>query len=264
MLDTSFHQGASLHFQTPQDELRLLAVASPQPEELGLETLWQVCLHLQRLGYPVVVLDGTAQESDDAPGLLDLLVHAPWHDGGLPGASKDTSNLAVLPAAQGLSTLACSRPHGQQALQALHPIFRRYAVVVVHAPLATLASPLLTGTTTTPLLITQPGKSGVLNSYRQLKHLALHAGLAGTVACVAQRHQRQQAGNDLRTLQQCAARHLGQQIRTTTIDPGNPQDLQRLALQLLENAGTINPPAAVSALPSLGTASIPTHFVQSH
>ena len=131
MLDTSFHQGASLHFQTPQDELRLLAVASPQPEELGLETLWQVCLHLQRLGYPVVVLDGTAQESDDAPGLLDLLVHAPWHDGGLPGASKDTSNLAVLPAAQGLSTLACGRPHGQQALQALHPIFRRYAVVVV-------------------------------------------------------------------------------------------------------------------------------------
>ena len=76
MLDIGFHQGAGLHSFTPQSELRVLAVASQNNAASALETLWQICAHLQRLGLPVVVLDGTAQETEDSPGLLHLLLPA--------------------------------------------------------------------------------------------------------------------------------------------------------------------------------------------
>ena len=266
MLDIGFHQGVSLHSHTPQDELRLVAVASPQDEAYGLETLWHVCLHLQRLGYPVVVLDGTARESDATPGLKDLLAHDPWSIGAGLGGPSDASALAVLPAALGLQALARNPQHLAQPLQILQPLFRRYAMVVLHAPITTLASPLMAGTLTAPLLIMAPGKADVVGSYRQLKHLALHAGLAGMVACVtsAASGQRQLADESLRALRECASQHLGQQIRTSSIQAGSPQDLQRLALQLLENACTISAPGAASALPSHLTAGIPAHIVQSH
>ena len=149
-----------------------------------MEILWQVCLHLQRLGYPVVVLDGTARESESSPGLLDLLTHEPWNES-LPAAGQHSmSSLAVLPSMLGLHNLANQTQQHTHPLQALHPLFRRYALVVVHAPVATLASALLAGTMVSPLLLMSPGKHGVVDSYRQLKHLALHAGLVGTVACV--------------------------------------------------------------------------------
>ncbi len=267
MLDIGFHQGASLYSHTPQDELRLLAVTSSQADAYGLETLWQVCLHLQRLGYPVVVLDGTARETENCPGLQDLLTHAPWSDSLGPGSRLDTSALAVLPALLGLQSLSGNPRNLQQPLQALEPLFRRYALVVLYAPVTTLASPLLAGTMTAPLLIMTPGKSSVLNSYRQLKHLALHAGLTGTVACMtraSQTNHRSQGESALQTLRQCASRHLGQQIRTTLIRTESPQDLQRLALQLIENACTISAPGTATALPSAVAAGVPAHIVQSH
>ena len=66
MLDLGFHQAAGLHSFTPQAELRMLAVVSQGNAGSGLETLWQICASLQRLGYPVVVLDGTAQRPTTA------------------------------------------------------------------------------------------------------------------------------------------------------------------------------------------------------
>ncbi|MBX9833647.1 MAG: hypothetical protein K2X78_11465, partial [Burkholderiaceae bacterium] len=66
----------------------------------------------------------------------------------------------------------------------------------------------------------------------------------------------------LQTLQGCAERHLGGPVRTTTIATQNPQDLQRLALQLLENAGTIS--ESLTALPPYGPKSTPAHIVRSH
>ena len=113
MLDLGFHQAASLHSLTPQAELRLLAVASQGNTANGLETLWQICASLQRLGYPVVVLDGTAQESDDSPGLLHLLQHATWNDGASLNLGATASSLAVIPAAKGL--LHLSRKAGDTA-----------------------------------------------------------------------------------------------------------------------------------------------------
>ena len=245
MLDLSLHQGTSLHCHTPELELRLTAVVSQGTDGRTLETLWQVCSHLQRLGYPVIVLDGTAEESYEAPGLQDLLVNAPRGDGTFAMGNANTSSLAVLPAFQGLYTLAFNSPHTSQPLQAQQPLFRQYALIVVYASVATLSTPLLKGTATAPLLLMQPGKPGIVTSYKQLKQLAMHTGVAGTVACIADSDvptRRHQIDSDLHTLRQCAERHLGQQIGTTSIYAGNAQDMQRLALRLLENAGTIGAP----------------------
>ena len=267
MLDIGLHQGSSLHCHTPEVELRLATMVSQSGPGPALETLWQMCAHLRKLGYPVVVLDGTADESDDAPGLQQLLAHAPWAEGSVHGASAHASSLAVLPAMQGLHTLAFHGVHLQQPLQPLQALFRQYTLVVLYAPVVTLASPLLAGTTTTPLLVMPPGHSGVVDSYKQLKHLLVHAGMVGTVACVTPHStsaQRQQASEGLQALRQCAERHLGQHIGTTIIHADNPQDLQRLALQLLEKADTLSAPAYVSAALPAPFVSNPRAFFQRH
>ncbi len=267
MLDIGLHQGSSLHCHTPEVELRLATMVSQSGPGPALETLWQMCAQLRKLGYPVAVLDGTANESDDAPGLQQLLSHAPWGEGSLPGANTQASSLTVLPALQGLQTLERRALQLQQPLQALQALFRQYTLVVLYAPVTTLASPLMAGTTTTPLLVMPPGHSGVVDSYKHLKHLLVHAGMVGTVACVTPHSmavQRQQASEGLQALRQCAERHLGQHIGTTIIHADNPQDLQRLALQLLEKADTLSAPAYVSTVVAAPFDSSHRGFFQRH
>ncbi|MBH2042399.1 MAG: hypothetical protein I8H87_02440 [Comamonadaceae bacterium] len=265
MLDTSFHQGAGLHSFTPQSELRVLAVASQGQAQSGLETLWQLCASLQRLGYPVVVLDGTAYETEASPGLHHLLRQAPWHEGASLDLGAMASSLAVLPAARGLPELARIAQAGDAApLQGLLPYFRAYGLLVLHAP-ASMLGPLLTHTATTPLVVMPPGAAGVLTSYQTLKQIVLHTGLPCTVAAVLQENsapERRKAAGALRTLQQCADRHLGGRMRTTTLFAHSGQDVQRLALQLLENAGTIS--GTMSAMPTHNLTGLPSHGVRSH
>ncbi|MDR6214103.1 hypothetical protein [Paracidovorax wautersii] len=266
LLDTGLHQGSSLHSFMPQADLRVLAILSRPGTPLGLETLWQVCASLQRLGYPVAVLDGTAEETEDAPGLEHLLAAPSWQgslcaDTGAAGSAS----LAVIPAAHGLVRLA-ERSHWNDgsALQRLHPHFRAYALVALYAPPETMA-PILRGSATVPLILAAPGAAGVVQSYQQLKHMTLHAGLQCTVASIlppgnARRAAAAEAA--LQTLQRCSERHLGTPLRTTTVKASNPQDIQRLALQLLENAGTMG--AASPMLPASHHTDVPAHFVRSH
>ena len=267
MLDTSFHQGAGLHSFTPQSELRVLAVASQEQAESGLEmeTLWQLCASLQRLGYPVVVLDGTAYETEASPGLHHLLRQAPWNEGASLEADGNVSSLAVLPAAKGLSELVrIANATYAPPLQGLLPYFRAYGLLVLHAPASVLGT-LLTHTATTPLVVMPKGAAGVLTSYKHLKQIAQHSGLPCTVAAVLQGNgapERSKAQGALRTLQQCADRHLGGRMHTTTLSVDNGQDIQRLALQLLENAGTIG--GSLSAMPTHNLTGLPSHGVGSH
>ncbi len=266
MLDFGWHQGMGLQNHKPHDELRLLAMASTPDVSGGLETLWQVCLHLQRLGYPVVVLDGTAAESAQSPGLQDLLTHEIWADSLRP-PKTGTSELAVLPAQRGLQTLVRQAEPGAQALQGLYPLLRNYALVMVYAPIEVLASPLLESSMAAPLILMQPGQAGVIESYRLLKLLALHAGLTGLVACMGRSYPQQAvrvAQETLESLRRCAARHLGQQPRTALIRTDRPQELQRLALQWLENACAIVPPVGLSALPFTDREGAAAHRIPSH
>ena len=255
LLDALLHQGAGLQGFAPQQDLRLLAVLSQPAATIELETLWQVCSSLQRLGYPVVVLDGTALESDQAPGLEHLLGGIP-----LPGTEASGASLAVVPAARGLALLAghAAQPPAA-ALQHLHPLFRAYALVVLYAPPEQIA-PLLRGSACVPLVMTGPGAQGMVRSYLQLKHMALHAGVRCTVAAIQPPHapaRARQTSEALDTLRASARAHLGLQIHTTTVSAARAQDIQRLALQLLENACTID-----AAMPLLTAPA--THLERSH
>lgn len=262
MLDAYIHQGMGLHLNAPQSDLRVAAVVSQGNEASALETLWQVCSSLQALGYPVVVLDGTAIETKDAPGLRHLMEQAPWQDGMAMDAVA--SSLAVMPAARGLADLAARAQSATPALQELLPFFRSYSVLVLHAPAAVLA-PLVRASATTPLVIMTGGAEGVVNSYKALKQIALDAGKPCMVAALVddtQADSLKEAENALQTLQECAARHLGSPVRTAKVHANRPQDLQRLALQLLENAGSMG--SAQAALPLHNASDIPMHFVRSH
>ena len=59
--------------------------------------------------------------------------------------------------------------------------------------------------------------------------------------------QHRQTAEALDTLQRSARTHLGLQVHTTIVAAARAQDIQRLALQLLENACTID--AAMPLLP---------------
>lgn len=265
LLDTAMHQAMGLHSVTPQRELRLLPVVSQPDGGPWLEMLWQLCSHLQRLGYPVAVLDGTAQESHHSPGLAQLLGTHPWPGAEALDQAADGSALAVLPAARGLAWLAGQAELGHAgALQRLQPLLRAYAAVVLYAPPEQLA-PLLHGSASTPLLMTGPGAQGMVRSYRQIKHLALHAGVRCTVAAIVPPHvqaQPRQTAEALATLQRSARKHLGQHIHTTTVAAARAQDIQRLALQLLENASILD--AALPLQPAQGICAIATHLDRSH
>ena len=265
LLDTAVHQALGLHNYTPQRELRLLPVLSQPEDGPWLELLWQLCSHLQRLGYPVVVLDGTALESHHSPGLAQLLGTRPWPGAEALDGASGSNALAVLPAARGLAWLADQAQLGNgAALQRLQPLLRGYAAVVLYAPPEQLA-PLLLGSASVPLVMTGPGAQGMVHSYRQLKHMALHAGLRCTVAAIVPPQasaQPRQTAEALATLQRSAHKHLGQQIHTTTVTATRAQDIQRLALQLLENAGSLD--TAMPLLHAHGTCASPTHLDRSH
>ncbi|CAM3631604.1 hypothetical protein [Paracidovorax anthurii] len=265
MLDTGFHQGASLLGLMPATQLRVLAILAQPDAAYGLETLWQVCSALQRMGYPVAVLDGTARETDDAPGLAHLLAAPTWQDGApLDTDASGASSLAVMPAAYGLRRLARQSTDAVAAQQTLQPFFRAYSLLAIYAPAETLA-PLVRETAAVPLLIAE-GTDHTVQSYRQLKHMALHAGVPCTVASVLPAHKPAlaQAHAALEALQRCAERHLGSEVHTTTVRANHPQDVQRLALQLLENAGTIGSGAQTVAAPPLGAPRYAPHFARSH
>ena len=251
-LDTAQHQAAGLHGFTPEQQLRLLPVVSPaSADHAPLEALWQLCSSLQRLSYSVVVLDGTARESDRAPGLAQLLAGL-----SLPGGAAASSSLAVLPAGRGLAQLARSAA-GPAALAPLGTLLRSYSLAVLYAPVELLA-PLLHASAGVPLVMTGPAAQGLVGAYRQLKHLALHAGLPACIVASIRppgvQARPAQTAEALATLQRSARAQLGLRIHTTTVAAERAQDIQRLALQLLENACTMDAGQPVAAPAGAGTA----------
>lgn len=271
MLEACFHQGAGLHRFMPQARLRVLGVAAPEhAAPQALEALWQVCAALQKLAGPVLVLDGTAGESQEAPGLLHLLQQAPWHERGAAvagdAAHAGKASLAVLPAARGLPRLLRLAEDAQApALQGLLPYFRAYGMLVLYAP-ADLLGVLLAQTAGMPLVLMSGDAEAVLAGYHAAKQLALHAGLSSRVVALLERGdaaERAQAQAVLGNLHRCARQYLGGLVHTTAIHRQNPQDIQRLALQLLENAGSIEAQTA-SFTPLPAAADAAAHFVRRH
>ncbi|MBS7780783.1 hypothetical protein [Acidovorax sp. CCYZU-2555] len=242
------NQGYGLQAGAAWQELQVCAIAYSATAPAG-GLLWPLSAQLQQLGYPVLVLDASQTESAATPGLRDLLAEPPWQATGM-GPRPTQASVATLPAALGLRQLG--------GLESLLAYARGYAVVIVHAPVEQLA-PLLQGHAMRPLLPLDMQPRGMERSYRQIKHLALHAGLSCIVAGATEAHEpfaRRHADTLMSSLAQCAQRHLRMQPLCTRTDPGSPQELRRLALLMLAHAVTLTPGLAATTPASFAPAPV--------
>ncbi len=255
------HQGMALHMSDASTAgLRVLAVlhsASGAASEQAV--LWPLCAQLQRLGQKVLVLDGSQAESFHTPGLAQLLAQHAWQaQVGLRAGVGDAQSVASLPARMGLKQLKASADEmGLDMLTALQAYVRGYTTVIIYASSETL-TPLLQGQGLQPLLVVPPDSEHLLESYRQLKHLAVFAGVECTIAALEapltadgpQKYDwsRKQSSSQtakqnaqtrlqrLNALLQCSQRHLGDAPVLMRLRWRQASDLHQLTLHMLKTA----------------------------
>ncbi|MGU3629425.1 hypothetical protein [Comamonas sp. C24C] len=255
------HQGMALHVSDASTAgLRVLAVlhsASGAAAEQAV--LWPLCAQLQRLGQKVLVLDGSQAESFHTPGLAQLLAQHAWQaQAGLRASVGDALSVASLPARLGLKQLKASADEmGLDMLTALQAYVRGYTTVLIYASSETL-TPLLQGQGLQPLLVVPPDSEHLIESYRQLKHLALFAGVECTIAALeaplaadgpqkydwsrkqsSSRTAQQNAQTRLQRLNallQCSQRHLGDAPVLMRLRWRQASDLHQLTLHMLKTA----------------------------
>jgi hypothetical protein len=187
------------------------------------------------MGLPVAVLDGHAHESPQNPGLAQLLDDPQSHF----DDHKEPSTWTVLAAAKGIQQLSLR----ESPRDTLDYLFSNYGVVMIYAD-ASVVSQLLKSSGISPLLLVAPLKSSSLTAYQALKQLLLDAQLRPTVANIALAPNAKipmATHSPLDQLQDCAMNFLGYRfdpltIRAATTDDRTHDDINRLALQLLENA----------------------------
>ena len=255
------HQGMALHVSDASTAgLRVLAVlhsASGAAAEQAV--LWPLCAQLQRLGQKVLVLDGSQAESFHTPGLAQLLAQHAWQaQAGLRASVGDAQSVASLPARLGLKQLKASADEmGLDMLTALQAYVRGYTTVIIYASSETL-TPLLQGQGLQPLLVVPPDSEHLIESYRQLKHLAVFAGVECTIAALEaplsadgpQKYDwsRKQSSSQtakqnaqtrlqrLNALLQCSQRHLGDAPVLMRLRWRQASDLHQLTLHMLKTA----------------------------
>ena len=255
------HQGMALHMSDASTAgLRVLAVLhSTSGAAAEQAVLWPLCAQLQRLGQKVLVLDGSQAESFHTPGLAQLLAQHAWQSQvGLRTSVGDAQSVASLPARMGLKQLKASADEmGLDVLTALQAYVRGYTTVIIYASSETL-TPLLQGQGLQPLLVVPPDSEHLLESYRQLKHLAVFAGVECTIAALeapltadgpqkydwSRRQSSSQTAKQnaqtrlqrLNALLQCSQRHLGDAPVLMRLRWRQASDLHQLTLHMLKTA----------------------------
>ena len=235
MLESCVHQAAGLQSLALQVSPRLIAVTSHGQQQGELPLLWGLCASWADMGFPVIVLDGHTLETPKNPGLAQLLDNPleRFHD------EEGSVSWSVIPAASGFERLS----NAGFSSATVGELFQNYAVVLIYANADTMIH-LLKGTALTPLLVVSPLKSSSLTAYKALKQLLLDAQLKPTVAnitLVPNAIASMPSPSPAQLLQDCAATFLGYSVKPLTITASaraesSRDDINRLALQLLENA----------------------------
>ena len=241
MLDSGANQGFSLRSLTQDVFPHLIAMASHGDQCAELPLLWDLCSTYIRLGYSVVVLDATTSESDNNPGLEQLLnyTYLKGDDGNSPSA------WSVLPAANGFKRMGAAAHPTPLAMEQLASAFQSYNIVLVYANADILLS-LLPDSGLKPLLLASTEGLSRLTAYKALKRMLLNGGLHPTILSITldSDSSTDQASLDLcKNLQECAMTFLGHHLDTLTLHlersaQGRVQSrsMQTLALRMLEGA----------------------------
>ncbi len=223
---------------------QLIAVVSHGDEKAELPLLWQLCGALVDLGYPVTVLDATKQETEENPGLSQLLDYRFGHG----ALDCDVPDWTVVPSAIGIHDLCLMQSHRHQSLQRLGPLFQTNSVVILYANADWLVH-LLGDSANQPLLAVSSGKNALLTSYLALKRLLINGRLAPTILNMMHKGKHSSAGDSPSAaahLSECARNFLGYQVNAMQIDPSAPEadlkvHIRHLATRLLETASPITP-----------------------
>lgn len=239
MLDMCVNQGAGLQSIALQAAPRVIAMASHGDQQGELPLLWSLCSTLVGFGYPVAVLDATTVESEDNPGLAQLLEDGCWRG----NESTEPLSWSVIPAARGLQRLGVQKSEQALALDPLVGLFQNFGVVVIYAR-ADVLTLLLSNTEIEPLLTVSPVKMSSVTAYQALKQMLLNANLRPTVAnivCEPVLNAAMASHSPLKNLQECAMTFLDYRLDSLAVRALQPQecradDMHRLASQLLENA----------------------------
>lgn len=239
MLEYCVNQGAGLQSMALEAAPKVIAMASHGDQQGELPLLWGLCATLVDSGYSVMVLDANAVESDNNPGLTQLLDDASWRDEEL----SEPRSWSVLPAALGLLRMSKSGSSQGLPLDPLGGLLQNFGVILIYARAEVLVR-LLPGSGIQPLLTVSALKTSPVTAYQALKQMLLNADLRPTVARIVVDYEKnlpEMGRAEVDNLKHCAMEFLGYQIEPLTIRARQPKgrdsnDVSRLALRLLENA----------------------------
>jgi hypothetical protein len=234
MLEAGIHQAAELCALAGENAPRMVALASHGDRRSELPLLWQLCAAWTSLGYPVVVLDATMTESEQQPGLLQLL-HNSDDFGRIVQGPEDWP---IVPAALGLAELSQPAMGSGARVQQLSGLFHNYEIVLVYARATDLAAA-LPGSGMAPLLAVSAGDATLLSAYQALKHLLNKGKLRPTIVAVMDDPElaTRVSGHSIsRNLQECARDFLACEIPALTVCPGLAEEIRQLALRAMEGA----------------------------
>lgn len=255
MLESVWHQGTGLQWQGGQSSLRVLPVV-PSGDPADATAFWMACAQLQQQGYPVLVLDGTEKESETTPGLEDLLQPGRGYAfTALPSDIGNPMSVATLPAARGMvQLLHKASVTGQRPADLLYRYVRNHALIVWWAPSPLLAG-MMHGFSQSAIQLIPGQVRNVISSYRSLKKMVMGCGLMPRL--VAMRPAGYGLDTSLKSLSQCAIRHLRTEPLCEQFDPMQARHLQRWALQCLEHSETIVAPEEAMTAGSHPVSSVP-------
>lgn len=239
MFEAGLDQGAGLRRQAPKPVLHLVPVVRHGNGEAESRLLWQLAHALTALDLPVAVLDTDSLETDEAPGLSELLQERCT----LKEVLDDSLPWPIVPAALGWRELFRQGPMTESARQALRQLFGAYGVLLVYGTADSLGQA-LANTGVRPLVPVAPEPRTLLSAYQAMKTLVSRALLMPSVAIMvthATESEVRKALQARKTLQNCFTRHMGcyldsMTVKSFTDDEVAGRDIQMLALRLMENA----------------------------
>jgi len=267
MIDyAAIDQGSGLRQLALRSDPTVLTVLHHGDRVAELTLLWQLCSALQNYGYAVTVVDGTAEESEQNPGLLNML-EQPYG----PAPLQDSATWRVIPSALGLQQLKSREP--KISLQArLGNRLSDAAILVVYASAEALGTLRKTEQQNQPVVALRPESASLLSAYQGIKALAAWVRPSEVIAVTVNPLDTPEylAVGIAKSLQNCTmnflkcpVRHVSTQLKNQELLAAEkvPEGIRQLALQLLGLPVVMAPatasPSAVRA-PAANAVSVST------
>lgn len=217
---------------------RLLAMVCHGDSYAELPLMWQLCDALTQRQYNVTVLDGTKSESDENPGLSQVLEQG-WYP-----QTAAAQPWRVMPARWGLQTLAALGPQSLATELQWCQLASADSVLLIYATADVLAT-WAQRTGVQPLLALSAAKTSLMTSYLALKRLWIHGGVVPALVQRIDPHATDidRAPAVSQSLTDCARHFLDidVHVRRLVDDGQDAAALDALVQTLLEESVTLEP-----------------------